>query len=175
MEKHYFIGEGPEAEKLISAMLEREKVAREARNSLMNDYGIDRLYLWRDGSVASLGFKEKTDASFLKGGKKKSDGLYSYLPKLNTKAGKELAMRLKDENLTFSVSNFILDSLNLHRSSFDSFKMFVSVAGVTKDKKILVLIPGTKEKSPECPDPFPAVPEWLLEVKESEFLAALGM
>ena len=58
---------------------------------------------------------------------------------------------------------------------FEGRKIFEAAAGITEDlKKILVVIPGTKEKSPGCTAPFPAVPEWLREVKESEFLAAQG-
>lgn len=34
MEKHYFIGEGPEAEKIIAATLARHEVATEARRAL---------------------------------------------------------------------------------------------------------------------------------------------
>lgn len=45
MEKHYFIGEGPEAEKLIESMLARHEVSRNARMKLKNDYGSDSLLL----------------------------------------------------------------------------------------------------------------------------------
>ena len=176
MEKHYFIGEGPEAEKLIAATLERREVATEARRKLMEDYGADGLIKrdWDGGRIIGLGFKKKTDAPFLKGCEKVSDG-YTYYPKRNTKAGKELAKRLEDERLTFNASSFIRDALGISRMVFEGRQIFEAAAGVTEDlKKILVVIPGTKEKSPGCTDPFPAVPEWMREVKESEFLAAQG-
>ena len=176
MEKHYFIGEGQEAEKLIAATLARREVATEARRKLMEDYGADGLIKrdWDGGIIVGLGFKQKTDAPYLKGGEKVSDG-YAYYPKRNTKTGKELAKRLKDERLTFNASCFILDALAISRMVFEGRKIFEAAAGVTEDlKKILVVIPGTKEKSSGCTDPFPAVPEWLREVKESEFLAVQG-
>lgn len=176
MEKHYFIGEGPEAEKLISATMARREVATEARRALMQDYGADGLIKrdWDGGSIVGLGFKQKTDAPYLKGGERVADG-YAYYPKLNTKAGKQLAKRLEDERLTFNASCFIIDALSIWRMVFEGRNLFEAAAGVTEDlKKILVVIPGTKEKSPGCTDPFPSVPEWLREVKESEFLAAQG-
>lgn len=43
MEKHFYIGEGPEAEALISEALARENVARKARKALIAEYETDGL------------------------------------------------------------------------------------------------------------------------------------
>lgn len=170
MEKHYFIGEGTEAEKLIASMLARREVARKARLSLMHDYSSDGLLLsgGRDGSIVGLSFKEKRDIPFLKGGNR-IEGGYAYYPKMNTKKGKELAQRLKEGNLTFSASHFIVDALKLEHFAFSGSRMYVSVAGTSENLKcILVSIPG------ERGDTFPVIPEWMREVKKSEWLAAQG-
>lgn len=170
MERHYFIGEGPEAEKLIAATLARSEVARKARFALMHDYSSDGLLLsgGRDGSIVGLSFKEKRDIPFLKGGDR-IEGGYAYYPKMNTKKGKELAQRLKEGNLTFSASHFIVDALKLEHFAFSGSRMYVSVAGTSENLKcILVSIPG------ERGDTFPVIPEWMREVKESEWLAAQG-
>ena len=170
MERHYFIGEGPEAEKLIAATLARSEVAREARLALMHDYSSDGLLLsgGRDGSIVGLSFKEKRDIPFLKGGNR-IEGGYAYYPKMNTKKGKELAQRLKEGNLTFSASHFIVDALKLEHFAFSGSRMYVSVDGTTENLKcILVSIPR------ERGDTFPVIPEWMREVKESEWLAAQG-
>ena len=170
MERHYFIGEGPEAEKLIAATLARREVARKARLSLMHDYSSDGLLLsgGREGSIVGLSFKEKRDIPFLKGGNR-IEGGYAYYPKMNTKKGKELAQRLKEGNLTFSASHFIVDALKLEHFAFSGSRMYVSVAGTSENLKcILVSIPG------ERGDTFPVIPEWMREVKESEWLAAQG-
>lgn len=175
MEKHFFIGEGTEAEKLIASMLARREVARKARLSLMHDYGSDGLLLsgGREGSIVGLSFKEKKDIPFLKGGNR-IEGGYAYYPKMNTKKGKELSKRLDDKDLTFSASHFIIDALKLERFAFSGRRMYVSVAGTSEDlKKILVSIPGDREEGRPSDD-FPAVPEWMREVKESEWLAAQG-
>lgn len=170
MERHYFIGEGPEAEKLIAATLARSEVARKARLALMHDYSSDGLLLsgGRDGSIVGLSFKEKRGIPFLKGGDRIKGG-YAYYPKMNTKKGKELAQRLKEGNLTFSASHFIVDALKLEHFAFSGSRMYVSVAGTSENLKcILVSIPG------ERGDTFPVIPEWMREVKKSEWLAAQG-
>lgn len=176
MEKHYFIGEGPEAEKIIAETLERDEISKNARRTLAADYGANGLILggWNNESVVGLGFKEKTDAPFLKGGEKVHGG-YAYFPKCNTKAGKELSKRLDDERLKFNPSDFIFDAIGTHWVAIEDRKLFESVAGLSKDmKKILVIIPRTKEKSRGCSNQFPSMPKWLREVIESEFIAAQG-
>ena len=170
MERHYFIGEGSKAEKLIAATLARSEVARKARLALMHDSRADGLLLsgGRDGSIVGLSFKEKRDIPFLKGGNR-IEGGYAYYPKMNTKKGKELAQRLKEGNLTFSASHFIVDALKLEHFVFSGSRMYVSVAGTSENLKcILVSIPGDRG------DTFPIIPEWMCEVKESEWLAAQG-
>lgn len=176
MEKRFFIGEGPEAEKLIASMLARSEVARKARLSLMHDYESDGLLLsgGRDGSIVGLSFKEKRDIHFLKGGNK-IEGGYAYYPKMNTKKGKELSKRLDDKDLTFSASHFIINTLKLERFAFSGCRMYFSVAGTSEDlKKILVSIPGDREEEGRPSNNFPDIPEWMREVKESEWLAAQG-
>ena len=182
MEKHFYIGEGPQAEALIAETLERENVAREARKALIAEYETDGLVLsvWGNGKVTGLAFEKPTSRPYLKGETRlKNGGGYGYYPKLSTKEGKRLAERLEAENLTFSQSNFILDRLRLRRmvtgpssASRTGHALYYSVAGIISGK-VLVSIPGSKENE-HGKDPFPEVPAWLREVKESEWLAAQG-
>lgn len=182
MKKHFYIGEGPQAEALIAETLERENVAREARKALIAEYDADGLILsvWGNGRVTGLAFDTPTSRPYLKGETRTSgEEGYGYYPKLNTKEGKRLAERLKAEELTFSPSKFILDKLHLHRMvtgpspvSRTGYALHSSVAGIVSEK-ILVSIPGSKTNEPGK-DPFPDVPAWLREVKESEWLAAQG-
>lgn len=182
MEKHFYIGEGPQAKELIAETLERENIAREARKALIAEYKTDGLILsgWGDGKVVGLAFDKPTSRPYLKGETRLSNGEgYGYYPKLSTKEGKRLAERLKAEELTFSWSNFILDKLRLRRmvagassASRTGCALYYSVAGIISGK-ILVSIPGNKENE-HGRDPFPEVPAWLREVKESEWLAVQG-
>ena len=118
MEKHFYIGDGPQAESLIAEALARENVAREARKALIAEYETDGLILsvWNDGKVTGLAFEKPASRPYLKGETRLSNGEgYGYYPKLSTKEGKRLAQKLEAEELTFSMSKFILDKLNLHR------------------------------------------------------------
>ena len=182
MEKHYYIGEGSLAEKFIAVALERENVAREARKSLMVEYEANGLILsaWDDGEVAGLVFDKPTSRPYLKRKTRLSSGEgYGYYPKLNTKEGKRLAQKLEAKELTFSLSDFILDKLHLHRMvagpnslSRTGCAIYRSAAGIISGK-VLVSIPGSKDRE-HGGDPFPEVPAWFREVKESEWLAAQG-
>ena len=94
MEKHYYIGEGSQAEELIAETLERENVAREARKTLMAEYEADGLVLsvWDHGKVAGLAFDKPTSRPYLKRETELSNGKgYGYYPKLNTKEEKRLS------------------------------------------------------------------------------------
>lgn len=182
MEKHFYIGEGPQAKELIAETLERENIAREARKALIAEYKTDGLILsgWGDGKVVGLAFDKPTSRPYLKGETRLSNGEgYGYYPKLSTKEGKRLANRLEAEELTFNQSKFILDRLHLCRmvagassASRTGCALYYSVAGIISGK-ILVSIPGGKERE-GGKDPFPEVPVWLREVKESEWLAVQG-
>lgn len=182
MEKHYYIGEGPQAEDLISETREREDIARKARKALMAEYEADGLVLsvWGEGKVTGLAFDKPTNRPYLKGETELSNGKgYGCYPKLNTKEGKRLAQKFEAEELTFSMSKFILDKLRLHRMvsgpggpSRTGYILYHSVAGIISGK-VLVSIPGSKENG-HGKTPFPEVPAWLREVKESEWLAAQG-
>lgn len=180
MEKHFYIGEGPQADELIAEALKRRSVTREARNALIAEYETDGLLLspWRDGKVIGLAFDKPTSRPYLKGETRIKEG-YGYYPKLSTKEGKRLAKRLEAKELAFDLSNFILDRLRLHwtatgpsLASRTGLMLYYSTAGIAPGK-ILVSIPGGKE-SEQGEGSFPDVPAWLREVKESEWLAAQG-
>lgn len=183
MEKHYFIGEGPEAEELIAVARKKELAVWEARRAVVEDYDADGLMesVWRDGSVTGLAFITQVKRPYLKGETKlANDEGYGYYPKKSTKEGKKLAKRLEEENMKFKMSNFIIEFLNLERAvtgpamggSRYGYRIYYSVAGIVRNK-VLVSIPGSKDPE-KCKDTFPVIPEWMREVKESEWLAAQG-
>ena len=67
MEKHFYIGEGPEADALVAEVLEREKATHEAREALISEYEADGLILsvWNDGKVTGLAFNRPTHRPYL--------------------------------------------------------------------------------------------------------------
>lgn len=180
VQHHYYIGEGPEADALIAELKSREDKARKARMNILKEYGADALVMsvWKRGNPAGLGFKEKQNLPFLKGGTRYDEG-FAYYPKRSTKAGKELAVKLEAPELEFEASDYIIKTLKLHRmeagrhsGSHTGMALYHSVAGYC-DGKLLVKIPAGKSGS--VLDPMLEIPAWLRPCKESEFLAAQGL
>lgn len=174
MTHHYYIGTGPEADALIADLNQGLSARNEARHKLCAEYEAQGVVESRR-SVDGLVFKAKQDIPHLKLTKNEG-GYFWYAPRHNFKAGKVLADRLRDKTLTFDASDYIIGSLKLHRmvagkcrESATGMALYHSVAGFCGDK-IVVKIPGGAGGG----DPMPAIPSWLREVKESEFLAAQG-
>lgn len=181
MEYHYYIGEGPEADALLTEVRQRSESAQTARTKLMEDYGADALILssWSKGKPVGLGFKQKQRIPYLKEGNRRYENGFAYYPKMNTKAGKELSAKLDAPQLEFDACDYILKTLKLHRmvagqhsGSRTGMALYHSVAGYC-DSKLLVKIPGGNKG--EVGDPMPEVPVWLREAKESDWLAAQGL
>ena len=183
MERHYFIGTGPEAKGLIAETWARLNVCNNARDKLLKQYEADNVVTSKSnitggGRVVALWFKEPVQRPYFKGGECLEGG-YFYYPNLRTKEGKALARRLKeDEALTFNYSKFILKRLGISRIWFEGLHIHYCTAGFA-DGKVLLMVPGPKEpKSFEDrtrgEDPWPKIPDWFREVKQSEFLAAQG-
>ena len=87
MEYRYYIGEGQEADALLTEVRQRSETARAARTKLMEDYGADALISssWSKGKPVGLGFKQEQRIPYLKGGGRRYEGGFAYYPKMSTK------------------------------------------------------------------------------------------
>ena len=179
MKYRYYIGEGQEADALLTEVRQRSETAHAARTKLMEDYDADALILssWSKGKPVGLGFRQEQRIPYLKEGSRRYEGGFAYYPKMNTKAGKELSAKLDAPDLEFSASGYILKLLKLsrmvvgrHSGSRTGIAMYRSTAGYCGDK-LLVKIPDGNDPDG---DPMPEIPSWMREVKESEWLAAQG-
>ena len=174
MEKNFYIGDGPENDKLVEEVFAEIEKCRQARVQLLKDYEAD--YLWTNGhTVKGLAWDEKKEYPWLKG-ERQVNGKYIYEGRKSTKKGRELAERLKTEKiLHFDPSEYIISKLKLARLEIDHMAGIAhSTAAGIAEGKIIVSIPYDKESILQGDDEFPDVPEWLREVKESEWLALQG-
>lgn len=186
MERHYFIGEGPEAKELIAETWARWQACNDARKRLLEDYKADFFMetgysLLGGGEVIGLGFHDKVQRPYFKGEERTKMG-YAYYPKLSTREGKALAKRLKEEKeLHFHASKYLLKKMNISRILFEGGRVHWCTACFVDDK-VLLSVPGPKSpKSFEerkklnlSIDPWPQIPDWFKEVKQSEFLRVQG-
>ena len=116
---HYYIGEGQEADVLLTDVRQRSETAQAARTKLMEDYGADALILSWKGKPVGLGFRQEQRTPYLKEGSRRYEDGFAYYPKMNTKAGKELSAKLDAPELEFSASGYILKLLKLSRMVVD--------------------------------------------------------
>lgn len=117
MEYRYYIGEGQEADALLTEVRQRSETAYAARTKLMEDYDADALISssWSKGKPVGLGFKQEQRIPYLKGGGRRYEGGFAYYPKMSTKAGKELSAKLDAPELEFDACDYILERLKLSR------------------------------------------------------------
>ena len=69
MERHYFIGEGPEAKAVLAKTVERMKICNAARKKLLKDYGADYFTetgpsFLGGGELIGLGYYEKVQRPY---------------------------------------------------------------------------------------------------------------
>lgn len=179
MQWKFYIGDGWEAEVFIRQAEERKKLVYAKRKALMDEYEADGLVMaagFTYGTPMALGYKEKQSRPYLRGETQCQDGYY-YFPRLNTKAGKELAAKLEDPDMVFDKSDYVVEKLGLVHIAHGAlaaggrYRVYQTMASYG-DGKILVKIPC--ENTVECEKIIQKIPVWFREVKESEFLAAQG-
>lgn len=172
MEKRYYIADRcPENDELVEDTLAKRNECHAARRKLAADFGSDSVMI-RNTKVVGPAYMEKKNLPWLKW-EERMQGGYGYYPKKSTKLGKAYEKRLNEEEiLHFDPSKYILDKLKLHRCVFGGRGLYFAVAGIA-DERIIVSIPGPLEAD-RGEDPFPVVPEWLKEVKMSEWYAIQG-
>jgi hypothetical protein len=173
MDHKYYVGEGPEAKSLIAETGGAIQKFHSECQEVADEYGAEGCFTV-GRCVIGLMFKEKSENDFLSLFEQNEDG-YCYKPRRNFKAGKELQNRL-DAIQTVRPSEFIVNKLGVsrmsagkHLGSRTGMAMYHSVAGYNHGVLVVKIPAG------EGGDPMPTVPEWLREVKESEFLAAQGL
>ena len=164
MEKHFYIGEGPENDKLVREVAALIVQSKRARTKLAFDFGAAKV--WTQGQkVCGLVYRKPQPQPWLNLVKILGRELV-YRAQPDTPKGEALARRIQEEDiLHFDPSRHILKTLRLHRSIVDAFgRMCESTANITNGK-IYVSIPGGKEHT------FPTIPSWLREVQNDEWLA----
>lgn len=172
MEHKFYIGDGEEAKAIISETQNAIQKFNSECVSLAEEYGAEGVALM-NGKPTGLVFKDKPDLPYLKVSTQRDGECFCY-PLLNFKTGKELSSKLNAIQKV-TASEHIIEVLGVgrwiagkHLGSQTGMAMYHSVAGYGSGVLVVKIPTG------EGGDEMPTVPEWLREVKESEFLAAQG-
>ncbi len=174
MEYRYYLGRGPEAEEIISFCADRIKSVSMRRKQIAAEFGVDS-FASRDGggTIAGATFVNEVPG-WAKLESRIAEGGYCYIGRKNTKIGKAFNEAIHAEDANFSLHTYILEKTGMNRLVIEGRRIFRSKAGYHEDS-ILVCVPQEKVTASKCTyDPMPVPPEWLKEVRESEFLAAQG-
>ena len=169
MDYKYYIGEGPEADAIITAIKEKQQNNAVATNKFIEDFGIDELITYDNGkSIAGATFKGEVPKWA------REIDMYNHKPfysgNRSYKKGKEFCDR--KEELTYRWSDDLLKKCGVSRWLIRGRRLYREKCGYTQDK-VLVGIPFDSDTN-ECDDKMPTIPSWMREVKESEWLAAAG-
>ena len=175
----HYIGQGPEAEKLIRTVSEEIQTERLKAVAVAEKYGAVTC-MQRGSFVVGLVYAEPQNQNWLKESVKiQHDGklLPGYEPRLNTKKGKELAKHLKALTMP-DYSKRIVAATGMGRTILalvGGRACLCSSSAGFRGETIVVKVPV--EPMPQDgidDDPMPTPPPWIRQCKESEMLAAMG-
>lgn len=177
MEYRYFLSDSAEAKQIIEACITKIEERNVKRRTVLQEYGADTFVASRGGHGNLLGivYKEKQESPWLKLDYEDKVHGFVYKPKRNIKRGRALSDAMQDEGMSFIPSEFLVRECHAGRClseyRFGQHILVFSTAGFA-DGVIFLKIPDNGQE--EGGDPFPDIPGWLREVKESEWLMAQG-
>lgn len=174
MKYKFYIGEGAEAEKMISECISAEHYASIYRCAAIESAGAANLYCYYLEPDCPRGFVFKTreEREGFRFGAAVNGG-FTYFPDPSTDKGKTYQDMLCDQRLRFHAEAWLLRALNIHaeahgrcehcRNAHARYK----ARALWENRQIYLKIPSEA-------NPYPEIPQWLREVKESQWLAAQG-
>lgn len=176
MQYRFYIGKGDVAAKLISEMISAMLYASVYRDALIEQSGADNLYFYANEPDRPRGFVygKREDRVGLKFGAA-IEGGFTYFPDHTVEEGRKFEELLSDSRLRFDQELLLLEELNLTGEVRGYCEHCRNVHAVFKPRafrpdgkfEIFLKIPATMA-------PYPELPEWFMEVKESVWLAAQG-
>ena len=171
MDYKYYIGEGPEALAVITAIKEKRQDIDTAREKFKEDFGIDEFVTYDDCYlIKGVTFKGEVPKWAREVDKHQHKPFQFYTGNRSYKKGKEFCARKKE--LTYSWVDDLLKKCEVSRWLVRGRNLYVTRCGYTKDK-VFVGIPFDSNAK-DYDEPMPTIPSWMREVKKSEWLAAAG-
>lgn len=176
MNYKFYIGEGEKARAMFDEMLADRNFASIYRNALIELTGAENLFYYAAEPDRPRGFvfAEQKDRPGLKFGAA-VDGGFTYFPDRETSDGQHYEELLSDAKLRFDAELDFLRQLGVKGEAYGYCHHCRNAHAVYRPR--VFWVSGQYAiflKIPETLDPYPELPAWIQEVKESEWLARQG-
>lgn len=159
MDRAYYVGEGPENDKLLAKAIEQAEAVRLARLALIEKYGAKTLMV-QGKFVRGLVWDERQNEPW-KHFLREQDGMYCYDGNGRYKLGKQLSRDLTAPEVSDHSSEWLVKVLGVGHVVFFGRGIAYTSAGWNRGH-ILLSIPLGEE-------PLPAIPDWFREVTATEW------
>lgn len=176
MQYRFYIGKGEEAARLVSEMVHAMLHASAYRDALIEQHGARNLFCYANEPDRPRGFVygDRKDRQGLKFGAAVQGG-FTYFPDNATEDGKKFEELLSDPGLRFDQEIWLLKALNVAGEARGYCEHCRNIHALFKprafrpDGKFEIFL-----KIPAAMSPYPVLPEWCRETRESEWLAEQG-
>lgn len=176
MQYRFYIGKGKDAARLVSEMVSAMLFAAVYRDALIEQSGANNLFFYANEPDRPRGFVygDRKDRQGLKFGAAVKGG-FTYFPDNATEDGKKFEELLSDPRLRFDQEIWFLKALNVTGVASGYCEHCRNIHALFKprafrpDGKFEIFL-----KIPAEMSPYPVLPEWCKEVKESVWLAGQG-
>lgn len=176
MQYRFYIGKGEVAAKIVSEMVSAMLYASVYRDALIEQSGANNLFFYANEPDRPRGFVygKREDYPGLKFGAV-IEGGFTYFPDNTVEKGKMFEKLLADPKLRFDQEVYLLGAINITGDVRGYCEHCRNIHSIFKprafrpDRKFEIFL-----KIPAEMSPYPEIPEWFKEVKESTWLAMQG-
>ncbi len=176
MQYRFYIGKGDVAAKIISEMISTMLYASVYRDALIEQSGADNIFFYPNEPDRPRGlvYGKRENRVGLKFGAAIEAG-FTYFPDNTVEEGRKFEESLSDPRLRFDQEVWLLDEFNIIGEVRGYCEHCRNIHAVFKprafrpDGKFEIFL-----KIPTGISPYPTLPEWFKEVKESVWLAEQG-
>lgn len=159
VDRAYYVGEGPENDKMLAKAISRAEAVRKARLALVEKYGAKTLMV-QGKFVWGIVWDEKQEEKW-KHFLREQDGMFCYDGNDRYKLGKQLTRDLTAPEVTDHSSEWLVEVLGVGHWVYFDRGVAHSFAGWNRGHILLSIPLGEK--------PLPAIPEWFREVTSTEW------
>ena len=159
VDRAYYVGEGPENDKMLAKAIEQAEKVRKARKTLVEKYGAKTLMV-QGKFVYGIVWDQKQEEKW-KRLLREQDSMFCYNGNGRYKLGKQLDSDINAPEVTDHSSAWLIENLGVEHDVFFDRGIAHTTVGWNRGHILLSIPVGEK--------PLPAIPEWFREVTTTEW------